>query len=97
MTAASSLSSIRLRIQQILLHKDIPSVFLLFPQKLGQFSQSNVNFMAAANAFADVKFFSFAKAQIHPKVRVPRGPVSLHEVGFAVFKNWAANFDHQRA
>lgn len=52
--------------------------------------------MAAANAFADVKFFSFSKTQIRPKVRVPRGPVSLHEVGFAVFKNWAANFDHRR-
>lgn len=52
--------------------------------------------MAAANAFADVKFFSFSKAQIRPKVRVPRGPVSLHEVGFAVFKNWAAIFDYRR-
>lgn len=50
--------------------------------------------MAAVNAFADVKFFRFAKAQICPKERVPRGPVSLHEVGFAVFKNWAAIFDH---
>lgn len=53
--------------------------------------------MAAANAFADVKFFRFAKAQIRQKLRVPRGPVSLHEVGFTVFKNWAANFDHQSA
>ena len=52
--------------------------------------------MAAANAFADVKFFSFSKAQIRQKLRVPRGPVSLHEVGFAVFKNWAVIFDHQR-
>lgn len=52
--------------------------------------------MAAANAFADVKFFKFAKAQIRQKLRDPRGPVSLHEVGFAVFKNWAANFDRRR-
>ena len=52
--------------------------------------------MAAANAFADVKFFRFAKAQIRQKLRVPRDPVSLHEVGFAVFKNWAVKFDHRR-
>lgn len=53
--------------------------------------------MAAANAFADVKFFRFAKAQIRQKLRVPRGPVSLHEVGFAVFKNWAVIFDYRSA
>lgn len=52
--------------------------------------------MAAANAFADVKFFSFLMAQICQKERVPRGPVSLHEVGFAVFKNWAVIFDYRR-
>lgn len=52
--------------------------------------------MAAANAFADVKFFNFAKAQICPKVRVPRCPVSLHKVGFTVFKNWAVIFDHRK-
>ena len=80
----------------MLLHKTLLKRSQLFPQKLGQFLQSNVNFMAAANAFADVKFFSFAKAQIRPKVRVPRCPVSLHEVCFAVFKNWAVIFDHRR-
>lgn len=53
--------------------------------------------MAAVNAFADVKFFSFTKAQIRQKLRVPRDPVSLHEVGFAVFKNWAVIFDHFEA